>query len=138
MAPLAAQSSEGVIARCGASEGQGYFFHDPVMNPEGPDWSKDGISSGRIVLVRLGDEWDIQFDDIAGAYGYREDGARVIPLGGADNLLTVGAFRGTYVDIYTFNFAGNEVLWTSHKIGTAIGKVAIYRAECTFTGSATN
>jgi len=45
-------------------------------------------------------------------------------------MLTIGAFRGTYVDIFTFNFSNNEVLWTSHKIGTAIAKVGIYRAEC--------
>jgi hypothetical protein len=100
------------------------------MNPEGPEWMDDGISSGKILLVRLGDEWDIQFGDTIGDYGYRQDGARVLPLGRADHLLTVGAFRGTYTEIYTFKFSDNEVVWTSHKIGTVITKVAIYRADC--------
>ena len=131
-------AQEGVIARCGASSGQGYFFFDSIMNPDGPDWSQDGISSGQILLVRLGQEWDIQFGDTIGAYGYRQDGARVIPLGGSGELFTIGAFRGTYTDIYTFNFAEREVLWTSHKIGTPVTKVAIYRSICSFMSSPPN
>jgi hypothetical protein len=54
----------------------------------------------------------------------------VFPVGQTKDMLTIGAFRGTYVDIYTFNFSNNEVVWTSHKIGTAIPKVGIYRAAC--------
>jgi hypothetical protein len=125
-----AQSGEGVLARCGASAGQGYFFYDEVMNPQGPSWKRDGISNGHILLVKLGQEWDIQFGDSIGAYGFRQDGAEVIPLGSANGLLTVGAFHPNYTEIYTFNLISKEVLWTSHKIGTAITKVAIYRAEC--------
>jgi hypothetical protein len=128
--PAISQSGEGVVARCGASTGLSYFFFDEVMNPEGPDWSDDGLSNGNILLVRLGQEWDIQFGDSIGAYGYRQDGAGVIPLGNENGKLTVGAFHPNYTDIYTFNFADKEVLWTSHKIGTAITKVGVYRAEC--------
>lgn len=128
--PGAVAAQDGVIARCGASEGQGYFFHDPVMYPNGPEWADDGISNGKLLLVRLGEEWDIQFGDTIGEYGYRQDGATVFPVGQTEDILTIGAFRGTYVDMYTFNFSNNEVLWTSHKIGTAIAKVGIYRAEC--------
>lgn len=124
-----AQSGEGVLLRCGASTGQGYFFYDEVMNPTGPSWDHDGIANGQILLVKLGQEWDIQFGDAIGAYGYRQDGAEVMPLGSSDSFLTVGAFHRYYTDIYTFNLLSNEVLWTSHKIG-AIPKVAIYRAEC--------
>ncbi|PWL35002.1 MAG: hypothetical protein DCO97_11565 [Marivita sp. XM-24bin2] len=49
--PSAVAAQDGVIARCGASEGQGYFFHDPIMNPSGPEWADDGISNGKILLV---------------------------------------------------------------------------------------
>jgi hypothetical protein len=132
-APLGAQVRDGVLARCGESEGQGYFFQDDFWNPDGPEWSKDGITGGQIVLVRLGEEWDIQFADIAGAHGYRADGAVVMPLGSTETMLTVGAFRGNYADVYTFNFAGSEVVWTSHKIDVMVSKVAVYRADCTFT-----
>ena len=123
---------EGVLARCGASKGQGYFFHDSLMNPEGPNWDQDGISNGKIVLIKLGDEWDIQFGDAMQAYGYRQDGAVVMPLSIGDGKLTIGAFHNIYSDIYTFDFRGEEVVWTSHKLGPIVAKVAIYKAVCSF------
>lgn len=130
--PVFSQSAECAVARCGASSGNGYFFWDELFNPEGPEWAEDGIANGNIVLVRLGDEWDIQFDDTAGAYGYRQDGATVLVLGAHAGKLRVGAFHSNYSDVYTFNFLGREVVWRTHKTGTLIGKVAIYRAECEF------
>lgn len=127
-----AAASEGVLARCGASEGRGYFFQDPVFHPEPSTWMDDRIGAGKIILVRLGQEWDIQFDDAAGAHGYRQDGAEVMLLGASEGKITVGAFRGTYTDIYTFDAGTSEVVWSSHKIGTLVKKVAIYRADCSF------
>ena len=67
-----AQTSEGVIARCGASSGQAYFFKDELRNPEGGKWQQDGMSQGKIILVRLGEEWDMQLDDALGANSYRQ------------------------------------------------------------------
>lgn len=125
-----AESSDGVLARCGASKGRSYFLKDNITNPGGPNWEEDGITNGKIILVRLGKEWDIQFDDASGAYGYRQDGATVVTLGKFEDKLSIGAFRGTYSDIYTFDFSQEEVIWTSHKIGTAVPKVAIYTAKC--------
>jgi hypothetical protein len=130
VAPSLAKAQDGVLITCGASIGTGYFFKDDLTNPNGPSWEEDGISSGKIVLVKLGDEWDIQFDDAAGAYGYRQDGAAVLLLSQNDGMMTIGAFHPNYADVYTFNFEQGEVLWSSHKIGTAIKKAAIYRAEC--------
>ena len=52
-------SQDGGLIRCGASDGRGYFFHEPVGNPEGPEWSDDAMSNGKIILVKLGEEWDI-------------------------------------------------------------------------------
>jgi hypothetical protein len=124
-----AQLPEGVIARCGASKGHAYFFAAP-MNPDGPRWVEDGISNGKIVLVRLGDEWDIQFDDVLDSSGYRQDGARVMLLMQNESLVTVGAFSAQYVDIYTFDLDGREVAWTSNKHGPIAPKSAAYRAKC--------
>lgn len=120
----------GVLARCGASKGDGYYFKDKLFNPNGPTWNEDGISKGKIVLVRLGDEWDIQFDDAVGAYGYRQDGAAVVLLNANAGFMTIGASRDTYVDVFTFSLESNEVVWSTHKTGTPIKKVAIYRAPC--------
>ncbi|QRZ15136.1 hypothetical protein JWJ88_19580 [Paracoccus methylovorus] len=128
--PAFAQPTEGVIVRCGASTGHAYFSKDETMNPGGSKWEEDGMRNGKIVLVKLGDEWDIQFDDSIGAYGYRSDGAQVSPIMSAGNLLTVGAFHENYVVIYNFDLANHEVAWSSNKVGTLVQKVAVYRADC--------
>jgi hypothetical protein len=128
----AALAAEGVLARCGASTGKGYFFFDELFNPDGPGWTDDGVANGRILLVRLGDEWDIQFGDSIGDYGYRQDGAKVILLGMTDRFVTLGAFGAAYTDIFTFDMPQKEVVWSSHKFATTIKKSAIYHADCSF------
>ena len=126
----AAGASDGVLIRCGASSGHAYFFRDELMHPDGPSWEKDGMSAGKIILVKLGEEWDIQFDDSVGSYGYRADGARVFPLGFSDTHIMVGAFAEGYADIYSFDMATREVAWTSSKLGPLIPKAAVYHAKC--------
>jgi len=115
-----AQSGDGVIARCGASAGRAYFFQDPVVNPTGPSWEDDGISAGVILLIKLGSEWDIQFNDALGTSGYRQDGATVLPLMLNNHKLTIGVFHSNYDDIYTFDPDGQDVLWTALKSGTLV------------------
>lgn len=128
-AMVLAQPFDGAIIRCGASAGHSFFFKG-TLNPNGPSWDADGLPNGKIVLVRLGDEWDIQFDDIIGAFGYRQDGAQVLPLLETDSLLTVGAFNAQYVDIFTFDLANRVVGWTSNKHGPVSAKTAACSATC--------
>ncbi len=123
------QSNDGAVIRCGASAGHSFFFKSP-NNPSGPNWDADGMSKGKIILIRLGDEWDIQFDDSVGSYGYRQDGAQVFPLMESDSLITVGAFSAQYVDIYTFDLVNRVVGWTSNKHGPITPKTAAYSATC--------
>lgn len=124
-----AQQADGTLIRCGASSGHSFFFKSP-LNPSGPDWGADTLSNGKIVLIRLGNEWDIQFDDAIGSFGYRQDGAEVFPLMESGSLLTVGAFNEEYVDIYTFDFDNKVVGWTSNKHGPIVPKSAAYSATC--------
>jgi hypothetical protein len=126
---LFAQDRDGVIARCGASDGMGYYFRENATGNTDGTWQQDGISSGKIVLVRLGEQWDIQFDDAIGAAGYRNDGARVIFLGGDEEIMRIGAFHENYVDIYSFDLVGKKVAWTSSK-NFPFAKVGAYLADC--------
>jgi hypothetical protein len=126
---VSAQSSDGAIIRCGASSGHSFVFKSS-LNPMGPNWEVDGMSNGKIILIRLGDEWDIQFDDSVGSYGYRQDGAQVLPLMETDGLITVGAFSSQYVDIYTFDLVNRVVGWTSNKHGPVAAKTAAFSATC--------
>ena len=67
---LTSNTGLSVWAMCGASQGQGYYFKDDFMNPDGPNWTEDGISDGQITLVENGDQFDILFGDVARATGY--------------------------------------------------------------------
>jgi hypothetical protein len=125
-----AQEVDGVLIRCGTSAGQAFFFQDEVYSPSGSEWVEDEFSTGKIILVKLGEEWDIQFDDLLGSNGYRQDGAKVIPLLNKPGMLTVGAFHSNYADIYTFDFAHKVVAWSSNKLGPFAPKVAVYTATC--------
>ena len=121
-----------VWAMCGPSKGQGYFFKDSIMNPNGPSWEADAISNGQITLVESADQFDIIFGDAYRASGYREDGAQVILLQATDKYLRVGAFADSYADIYNFDRENLEVAWSSNKSGPFSGKVAVYVSKCTF------
>lgn len=125
-----AQAIDGVIIRCGASSGHGYFLSNDFFNPDGPNWEPDGISDGKIVRIRRGNEWDILFDDITGSNGYRQDGAKVFPILETDRFLTVGAFNEQYVDVFTFDLVDRVVGWTSNKHGPFTAKAAVYAADC--------
>lgn len=127
---LANATSAEVIARCGPSHGYGWYFQDPFWKPDGSSWMDDGISDGAIILERRGEDYDIRFSDVAGGFTYRSDGATVLLLGQEGGRMTVGAFRGNYADIYTFDLINAEVAWTSQKLGPLAPKVAVYRAEC--------
>ena len=119
-----------VLFSCGASSGYGYYFTDPIFNPDGPNWTKDGMRNGSITLVSQGENLDIIFDDAARGHGYRSDGAEVVFLGGSDRYYRVGAFHQNYADIYTFDVLGKKVVWSSNKSGPLSSKVVVYEAVC--------
>lgn len=123
-------SAAQTLIKCGASSGHAYFFKDPMWNPDEATWQEDGISNGEIRLVLNGDEFDIEFGDVAGGSSYRSEGAEVISLASNDDYLTIGAFTGSYTEIYTFDLNNSIVAWSSHKVGTLFPKVATYVAEC--------
>lgn len=118
------------LAKCGASSGNGYFFHDEIFNTAESAWDDDGLSNGKISLVKAGDSLDILFGDALGDNGYSSDGATVILLSTVGDIVRLGAFHDNYTDVFSFNMADKEVIWTSHKGGPFSKKVAIYRAEC--------
>lgn len=130
LAGAASAQQDGALMRCGASTGQSYFFADETFTPDGPRWEDDRISEGKIVLINLGDEWDILFDDALGAHGYRSDGAIVVPISSTERYLMVAALHRNYVDVYTFDMDGSSVAWTSSKMGPFVPKSSVYYADC--------
>lgn len=131
MSATSAFAQDGVVIRCGSSTGQGYYFPEMAGAPGSGRWSEDGFSTGKIILVNLGDEWDIMFDDAIGAHSYRKDGAAVVPILRNDRFITVMALmQPNYSDIYTFDLEKREVAWSSQRITALFPKVAVYKAQC--------
>lgn len=124
------QEGQGVIARCGASKGYSFYFKDDLFMPGGSKWADDAISNGKIILVRLGDEWDIQWDDSVLTSGYRQQGFKVVPLMNKPGMVAVGAFSETGSDIYVFDLANKTVGWTTNVIGPLAPKIGAFSAEC--------
>ena len=127
---FATQARAEILMHCGPSKGQGYFFNDPTFNPNPSGWHEDGMSKGRIILSKEGEDWDILFGDAAGGSGYRSDGATVIPLASNEKFIRIGAFADNYSDVYNFNLVEKTVVWSSNKSGPLMGKVAVYFSDC--------
>ena len=127
---IATEVQAEVLMHCGSSKGQAYFFNDKIMNPEPSGWQDDGISKGRIILSKDGEDWDVLFGDALSSSGYRSDGAAVILLHSSDNFIRIGAFHYNYSDIYNFNLKEKTVVWSSNKSGPLMGKVAVYFSDC--------
>ena len=127
---FATQARTEILIHCGPSNGQAYFFNDPTFNPNPSGWQEDGMSKGRIILSKEGEDWDILFGDALGSNGYRSDGATVIPLASNERFIRVGAFADHYSDVYNFNLIEKTVVWSSNKSGPLMGKVAVYFSDC--------
>ena len=118
------------VISCGASKGYSFFLQNSSLDYDA-GWSEDGISNGKIILVKEGEDFDILFDDIIGGYGYREDGADVFMLGLQNGKITILIVHYNYSDLYTFDLLNNEVVWASQKIAPhLVNKGSLFRADC--------
>lgn len=135
LAGLAVQAQAETVTVCGASKGQSYFFQG-LLNTS-PGWKDDGISNGKIELVRDRGNIDIFYADTVGSRSMRADGFEIlaIPQPTPEFVMVVAINLTTgIVEHYLFQLdrAGNgTVLWGSIKGGGApIAKSGLYRSEC--------
>jgi len=136
--PVASHAAD--IARCGASEGYGYFpkIGFAASDQSAGEWTEDRISNGRFtVTLSDANEFDILvLDATGGIYSSRSSGAVIRMIGKTDEALAlIAIYPGTSIETYTFvrNVDGDaEVMWTANKYGTLIPKAGSYRAACSF------
>ena len=97
-------------------------------------WVKDGISVGRITLTAEQDKFDFLYVDASGAIvSATSDGGTVTRIGQTDKAISVVvSYPGKTIETWTFinSSDGPEALWSSNKYGTAIPKIAAFRAPC--------
>jgi len=124
------------ISVCGGSVGQSFFFSGP-LNKNQSGWQQDGISNGKIELVRDREQYDIFYADAVGSRSMRADGFEITaipqPLAEFRTLLAINSSTGI-VEHYLFHLdrAGNgTLLWGSVKGGGAvIAKSGLYKSDC--------
>jgi hypothetical protein len=82
----------------------------------------------------VGDTFDLVFADATGAViSATNDGGQVTRVGQTDEAITVVVnYPGVTVETWTFikSRNGPEVIWSSNKYGTAMPKIAAFRAPC--------
>lgn len=134
-----ANSAE-VVFECGASEGWSYFFEDPRFPETDVGWQTDQISTGQILLLKEGTEYEIAFGDAIGAQTVGAQGGEVLPLAGSGDLSNYIAllviYPGPYFEHYLFrrDLSGEgEVVWGSMKwptSGVGVALQRLMRAPC--------
>jgi hypothetical protein len=77
---MAASADAKQITSCGASKGYSFNFEGPIVPRDKAGWIEDGISSGGLVLLLNGDEFDIVITDSLGSKSMRADGFQVFNI----------------------------------------------------------
>ena len=130
----AAQASSGVIAKCGGSEGQGYFFSGPFVSEDSAGWQTDNISKGSTSIVEVDGKIDVLFFDASNSTtSARAQGAEVIPLGvnEAGSIFSILiVYPGEVVEIYTYNSQMKKLVHLQQKFNVIINKARIGVSNC--------
>ena len=129
------------LAVCGASQGYAYYPMAGRLaeSKDGGKWHPDGISQGKLTLIRKGvasGAYEIRYEDASGKItSSSADGGIVLSVGrSGDALAFVVNYPGATVETYMFvnSTNGPEVVWSQNKYGSPILKVAAFRAPCSF------
>lgn len=137
MSALASATNAATVTKCGASKGYSYYLEGPLVPPNHPCWTEDGISGGNLLLLQDGDKFDIVYSDVKGTRSVKADGFEVVnitqPGTGALLLIAINGSTGI-VEHYFFRIdrAGTGTLvWGSIKgNGSMIQKSGLMAATC--------
>ena len=130
----ATQASSDVIAKCGGSEGLGYYFIGPIVSEDNAGWQTDNISKGSTSIVEADGKIDVLFFDASNSTtSARAQGAEVIPLsvnkaGSIFSVLVV--YPGEVVEIYTYNPQMKKLVHLQQKFNVIINKARIGVSNC--------
>ena len=132
---LAVSARAEIIARCGASSGQGWYFAGPLVPQGESGWSEDALSKGGFLLIMDGDEPDIVTTDVAGTRSSRADGAHVMFVPGTKSGFRVVllVYPAGTVEHFLFQLdrAGNgTVAWGTVRGAGLLQKSSLFVAKC--------
>lgn len=127
-----------IIAACGASTGQSFFFEGGIVGPGRGGWQSDGINKGKFYFIRDKDGLDVIFVDVTGEpKSHRLDGGAVTaaawdPENGSYLLLAYN-LQGKVVETYLIQINKNQVgtvAWTTARAGGVSKRVSAFTAPC--------
>ena len=129
--------SGGVLAICGESKGQAYYFVGGAVPLGQGGWQADGINNGVIVLAILPDgKYDIIMKDARNEpYSSAKSGLVVVPLAvsARDNKYLISVMGNGVSENYLFKVdsKGAGILaWSSTKTNDYISKVSVMTSVC--------
>ncbi|MBY0257478.1 hypothetical protein [Methylobacterium sp.] len=125
-----------ILARCGPSTGQSYYFEGGIVGPGQGGWKPDGYANGRITaLLNESEQVDIIFRDADGTRSLLRDGMKVALTSFDEASLSfiVSTYSNKVSGSYLFkmNKLGvGTVVWTESKALGSITRSSIMVAEC--------
>src|SRR3954470_24563566 len=79
--PINDATAQQVVTTCGGSSGYGYY-----LEPSGTGWTKDGIHSGSLSILRdAAGAYDVLIKDTQTSFSAKGDGAKVFKVDGNDD-----------------------------------------------------
>lgn len=137
MTPAAGEAKDvTILARCGASDGQSYYFEGGFVGPGQGGWKKDGVDDGRVtVFLNENDQLDLLVKDRATTRSYLKAGYKVglINFDQATKTMLISAYGSDFSETYLIrqDDAGiGTMVWTISKITPAIAKSSTMQAPC--------
>lgn len=125
-----------VLASCGPSKGQSYYFEGGFVGPGQGGWRSDGMDGGRITIILKDDNSvDILMKDATGFRSYNKDGINltVISVDAKNRVFLIKASQTNLVETYmvkTNEVGVGTLAWTSASVTQAFTKTRIMTASC--------
>lgn len=125
-----------IIARCGPSVGQSYYFEAGIVGPGQGGWKKDGFDGGRITAyINDKDQLDILMKDAAGLKSYLAEGYKIslVSLSKEDRSFLLSAYGQGFAETYLFkvnDLGVGTLAWTASKVTPLVIRTTVMTAEC--------
>ncbi|KQO78116.1 hypothetical protein ASF36_13865 [Methylobacterium sp. Leaf90] len=125
-----------ILARCGPSVGQSYYFEAGVVGPGQGGWKKDGFDGGRITAyINDKDQLDILMKDGTGLKSYLAEGYKIslVSLSKEDRSFLLSAYGQGFAETYLFkvnDLGVGTLAWTASKVTPLVIRTTVMTAEC--------
>lgn len=125
-----------ILARCGPSVGQSYYFEAGIVGPGQGGWKKDGFDGGRITAyINDKNQLDILMKDSTGLKSYLAEGYNIslVNLSKEDRAFLLTAYGQEFSETYLFkvnDLGVGTLAWTASKVTPLVIRTTVMTAEC--------